>query len=222
LQKASYDLILMDCQMPEMDGYTATEEIRKLEATEPNNKHILIIAMTAHALKGDREKCLAAGMDDYIAKPFNIKTLADTIEICLNKTKKTENVISKNFKGEDTMSMSQKPSSQVSFDMSRITDIFGDDQSAIQQFIKNFIHATEDLMNQIKVALKNRESKTIKELLHRLKGSAGNSGAMQIYSLCIDAEQKAVQEEWDALQKLTDKIADAFALLQTELNALHL
>lgn len=74
----SYDLILMDCQMPIMDGYSATQEIRKAEKKLKN--HVPIIAMTAHALKGDREKCIQAGMDDYIAKPLNIKLLNEMME----------------------------------------------------------------------------------------------------------------------------------------------
>lgn len=71
IQKQHYDLILLDCQMPEMDGYTTAREIRKLENNL--NQHVIIIAMTAYAMKGDKEKCLAAGMDDYIAKPFDTK-----------------------------------------------------------------------------------------------------------------------------------------------------
>jgi CheY-like chemotaxis protein len=87
LQKLDYDLVLMDCQMPEMDGYEATRNIRD-EGSHVKNHNIPIIAMTANAMKGDREKCLEAGMDDYVTKPTNAKKLADAINRNLTNGKK--------------------------------------------------------------------------------------------------------------------------------------
>jgi CheY-like chemotaxis protein len=78
-----YDLVLMDCQMPEMDGYDATREIRK---HEPPDRHAVIIAMTAEAMAGARDHCLNAGMDDYIAKPVRLEDLA----VILNKSLQVE------------------------------------------------------------------------------------------------------------------------------------
>ena len=87
-EKFHPEVILMDCQLPVMDGYEATREIRRQELNQPPpHRHVHIIAVTANAMKGDREKCLAAGMDDCITKPISLKTLAAALALAGHKPK---------------------------------------------------------------------------------------------------------------------------------------
>ena len=85
LDQAEFDVILMDVAMPKMDGYEATNEVRRREASQSSSRHVPIIAMTAHAMQGDRERCLAARMDDYLSKPVTIAKLAEVLERWVGK-----------------------------------------------------------------------------------------------------------------------------------------
>jgi PAS domain S-box-containing protein len=218
LEKANYDLILMDCQMPEMDGYTATKEIRKIEAVE-QKIHVPIIAMTAHALKGDREKCLAIGMDDYISKPIDIKILTETLEKYLsgkeavNTKTLTAIAISSTLNSEAANPMTELPL----IDMDRLRQIFGDDNEAIKSFIQSFIIATTSLLQEVEQAIMAQDEKLTHNLLHRLKGSAGNSGIMQIHALGLSAEEQLSAGDWAEVANVFAQINVTFANLSPEL-----
>jgi CheY-like chemotaxis protein len=95
LEKAQFDIILMDCQMPEMDGFQATAAIRLREQQQNPAIRIPIIAVTANAFDGERERCLEAGMDDYISKPFNQDDLCERLIYCLDENGPTAGYISK-------------------------------------------------------------------------------------------------------------------------------
>jgi PAS domain S-box-containing protein len=214
-----YDLILMDCQMPEMDGYTATEEIRKID--KKNHRHTLIVAMTAHALKGDREKCLQAGMDDYIPKPIDMKVLEATLDHWLQGSDAQQPTHAAKYT-EPSVSTQQDIEVEDSndnlpiIDMNRIHDIFGDDKASIQEFMRSLISSTTELLGQIEIAIKNQDKQLSKEYFHRLKGSAGNSGITKIHALALSAESKVAEDDWKAVAKIYHRIEEIFKQLKVE------
>jgi PAS domain S-box-containing protein len=213
IKKNTYDLILMDCQMPEMDGYTAAEEIRKMEELQHAHYPIPIVAITAHALKNDREKCIMSGMNDYVAKPIKIKTLKSVLELwLLGRTSKTT-------LDQPTAATEVEHPTPVLLDMNRIHEIFDHDVPSIREFLHNFIDSTAVLLNEISNAVEAKNSKLAKELFHRLKGSAGNSGIMPLHLLCVKAEESISASDWDTVIKQYKEIVDTFKKLQNEINA---
>jgi PAS domain S-box-containing protein len=207
IKKRSYDLIFMDCQMPEMDGYTTTEEIRKLEAIN-KTKPIPIVAMTAHALKGDREKCLAVGMNDYISKPIDINVLTEALVKWLTKKKVKEK--------QETKIVTPVQSDNLSIDLDRLHLIFGEDSEGIKAFLKSFVVSTEGLLLEADEIFKKKDLELMRNLLHRLKGSSGNSGIMKIHTLSAAATEKADQSNWDAVQKLYGEIKEELAKIKSD------
>lgn len=203
-KSAPYNLILMDCQLPLMDGYTATREIRQFEVNK--SEHIPIIAMTAHALKGDREKCLEAGMDDYISKPINQTTLVKLLEKWLIDKEPIQDKCT----NETTISRV--------IDMNRIHEIFGNDPLSIKEFFKVFISTTVELLQELEGAIQSKNIHLTKDLLHRLKGSSNNSGISPLGDLCLKAEDKVSHAKWDEIELLYSSIVVMFEKIKLEID----
>jgi two-component system sensor histidine kinase/response regulator len=189
LEESEYDIILMDCQMPEMDGLEATAEIRN---REKNSKQTTIIAMTAHALKGEREKCLAAGMNDFISKPVKLDALRQMIERW---------TISSDDKTADD-SANQTPfndstiNSNPSVDLS-VLESFSYLQkpgqpSLIGNLIDLFVEDTSRRLSHLRQM--SADPDAIKKAAHNVKGAAGNIGALRMAELCGNLEQNAARE----------------------------
>jgi len=163
LQKApldGFDLILMDVQMPEMDGFEATAAIRKHE--EETKSHIPIVAMTAYAMKGDRERCLAAGMDDYISKPIQAKALLDLIERLTGVPATT----------------SQKPASSSTEkqepDIKAMLEVFEGDVDLIREIGDLFLQDYPQQCTILREAIDQGHPQIVERTAHALKGSVGN------------------------------------------------
>jgi two-component system, sensor histidine kinase and response regulator len=171
LEHEKFDLILMDVQMPEMDGFEATRAVRDLE--KATGEHIPIAAMTAYAMKGDKEKCLDVGMDDYIAKPINAQELFETIEHLLG----TPNV---------EATPSNHPGQAL--DKSRILDRVGGDKDLLKEVVALFLDDCPKLIEQMREAIQESDPGGLQKAAHTLKGSVSNFGASLAVQAALDLE----------------------------------
>ena len=193
VQRVPYDIVLMDCQMPELDGYAATIEIRRQEG---KSHRTVIIAMTANALAGDRQQCLAAGMDDYLAKPITSKALEETLR---RWTKK-----------EEKLSQPPPEAERGLVDSARLADLaeLGDDPSWLPTLIRRFLDDARGRMEALSSAIDGGDLPAVAELGHALKGSSANIGAtrMQELSTVLQNLGRAgtVQGAREALERLAE------------------
>lgn len=181
-----FSLILMDGQMPKLDGYQATKKIRQLEAEHPQHKPIVIIALTAHALAEDRQYCLDAGMDDFLSKPFSIQQLADTIQRWIPPKTHTQTMTSKTNTQSTLQNVTPAPLPthellvSVGYDASKIQQIRSLQQkekpSIVVKFVTNFLETTPIAFNEIVQATKEVDAKKIKFVAHKLKSGCSTLG----------------------------------------------
>ncbi len=163
-ESQSFDLVLMDVQMPEMDGLEATAVFRAKE--QKTGKHTPIIAMTAHAMKGDRERCLDAGMDGYVAKPVRAQQLFETIETVWND--------SVGSRPSDTRR--QAENSEEPVDWAAALEVVGGDRQLLQELIRLFLDECPRLMLQLRESLVRRDIRAFQRAAHTLKGAMNSLG----------------------------------------------
>ncbi|MFP4458263.1 MAG: PAS domain S-box protein [Candidatus Zixiibacteriota bacterium] len=207
LKKRSYDLVLMDVQMPNMDGLSATRYIRS-----QLNSRIPIIAMTAHAMHGDQNRCIEAGMNDYIPKPISPDVLKEKIEKWLPERRDNSTIIHKDSLKFTTEEKDNKKIDREIFDPSRLEKASMGKKTIEKKIINLYL---EDIPKQLKRLDKFHSQKDFDSLSrqgHKIKGSSANIGANKMSKIAEEIERKAAQHDITKpeLTALVDDIKKCF------------
>ena len=221
LQTLPYDLVLMDVQMPVMDGLRAAREIRNPKSTVRNHQ-IPIIAMTANAMQGDREKCLEAGMNDYVSKPVDPKTLADVLEKWLPKEeRKDEYPTSNTMKGSiDTQYIVTKESLDIRysklpvFDKAGLLDRVMGDEALARKLIDMFQDDIPKRIDKLRRYLEAADVSGSAREAHTIKGVCANLGAERLRAIAFDMEKAAKAGEIKIAMGDLPELEKQFALLK--------
>jgi PAS domain S-box-containing protein len=161
LSRIPYDLVFMDCQMPEMDGYEATAEIRRIEGEAT---HTPIVAMTAHALQGDRDKCIAAGMDDYVSKPVKVEELIRVLDAFFAEAAK------------DRVPNAKIASNAPAVDVTRLHEAMGDTPEEFSEILDVYVTHMEESIEKLDAAVIARDHREVELIAHNCAGTSANCG----------------------------------------------
>jgi len=205
--KDQFDLVFMDCQMPIMDGFEATREIRSFEK-DFKKENIPIVALTANAMQGDREACLAAGMDDYLSKPYSTETLLEVLCRWL-----PDKAMSKEYKAishkSDPRQKTENPETNfidtIKFEETR--EMMGED---INLIIDAFMESGKNNINEMKNHCNNNYIEGFGNAAHALKGSCGVLGIQKLFELCREIEEKCRYNKIDDMNKYVEEIQQLF------------
>jgi CheY-like chemotaxis protein len=208
-----YGIVLMDNQMPEMDGLTAAREVRKLELAR-GKPPVPIIALTADAMQGDREKCLAAGMNDYLSKPFKVMQLSEMLERW----------------GHLSPPVAPAPEVVVPVYHERAIDptVFDDFSGSeagggandfVARLIDQYLSESTSRMASLKDAVERRDGPALRLATHSLKGTWGAVGANRLAAICEEGEKLGGKATFDGAPALVTELEDDFRRVRQELRS---
>jgi CheY-like chemotaxis protein len=215
VSRIKYALVLMDCQMPEMDGLEATAMIRKGER-EQASRRLPIIAMTANAMQGDREKCLEAEMDDYLAKPVKLEHLEATL--------------ARWIPGQSTLDGQKEPVSLETrepvhecVDSAVLADLRQLDISCglLSTLITHFLEDVPNRLVALQDALQQGDGRALARVAHELNGASGNLGVRRMRQLCIELQALGKAKDLTQAGALLAQLVSEFELVRQRLKAEH-
>ena len=195
LARIPYDLVLMDCQMPELDGYEATSEIRRREGT---SRHTPIVAMTANALQGDREKCIAAGMDDYISKPVRPEEL--------------RKVLGRFFANWDNGRLDRAKTSNGSppVDLERLYQAMGTERAELQEILDIYLEQMPLNLEKLRVAIEVGDANEVNLIAHNCGGTSANCGMTALVSPLRELERMGREKQLAGAGTLREQVCKEF------------
>ncbi len=196
VEKSEFDLVFMDGQMPVMDGLEAAKEIRKRERS--TGTHIPIIALTAHAMKGDREKFLAVGMDDYITKPVKRDMFFEVIARVMKES---------NGAMSSEKEVTEMAEQSLPIDMKEALEVMGDDMELLQECFDDFVRDSSEMLANIKEAIDVSNASSLDSTAHKFKGTlkylAAHKGADIAYKLETMGKEGTLDHAEEAFQALS-------------------
>ncbi len=232
LEATAYDLVLMDVQMPEVDGLTATRRIRSVHSKVLDRK-IPIIAMTAHAMQGDRERCLTAGMNGYLAKPIVPEELARALERWLPEPvawparehatggQACEEGQAGNRapdEGEPGGRVSENPESDHAiWNEEELLERLLGDRDLVAELIRNFFENTPETMDALRTGLDTGDAEEVRLQAHTIKGAAANMGAAALSAIAADMEQAARRGSLQEVAERLGQLRAQFKLLRVRM-----
>jgi PAS domain S-box-containing protein len=206
-----YTMMLTDCHMPNVDGYELAEMIR--EAEKGSGNRIPIIAITANALQGEVDRCLEAGMDDYLSKPLEMSRLKETLKKWMyrvsskdEENENNDNISSNLIEPLVAENNSDVPDDEVkggngAIDPSALQEIFGDDDEAIKELLQDFITPSHNIIHEIQAGYEQHSAKEVQMAAHKLKSAARSVGANQLADTCGSLESAGKNGDWDTINK---------------------
>ncbi len=216
----AYDLVFMDCQMPVLDGYQATVNIRRQEKEKGPDVHTPVIALTAHALEGDRQKCLAAGMDDYMSKPFRSSEMLAMIERWAGDQPSVEKKPippeSEDKLGLERTSPEKDTSGPIDkhvLHTLKELQIEGE-PDILERVVRAYLTGSHPLMKQLETAFSEKNTQGMRHIAHRLKSSSANVGAMRLSEFSRMLELDCSKNSGESAKMMVSAIVSEFIAVQ--------
>jgi CheY-like chemotaxis protein len=205
LELQKYDIIFMDVQMPDMDGLEATEQVIK----KYGKKRPFIIAMTANAMQGDKERCLEAGMDDYISKPIRLEEITRVIKEWGGE------IISHDMTEENNMPEMEIMDWTI---VDSIRDLDDGDEAGtlLVELVSTFITESDENLENLKKLIGTKTYEEVIMLSHKMKGSSANLGAKGFSELCAEIEKKTKNNDMNGLLEILNDLQNSYEQTKNE------